>query len=291
MSDQGSPLRGLESADAGDWAPTGIDTSVAHPARVYDYLLEGKDNFEADRVAAEQLLAASPPVRELARANRAFLGRAVKYLAEQGIDQFLDIGTGIPAADNTHEVAQRVNPAARVVYVDNDPIVLAHARALMSGQGLGATTAILADLRDPAAILAHPQVRAAIDFDRPIGLILVAVLHFITEDEHPDAIVKTLRDALPAGSHVVLSHGTPDTKPGDDSVVVDGFTEGVVCVYRQRASARATPRSGPRIRELLTGFELVEPGLVPVAAWRPDGSEEPMRFDGVGVYGVVGRKD
>lgn len=290
MTDDRSPLQGLENAGTRDWSPTGIDTSVAHPARVYDYLLDGKDNFEADRAVAEQLVAGSLPVRELARANRAFLGRAVKYLAEQGIDQFLDIGTGIPSANNTHEVAQRVNPAARVVYVDNDPIVLAHARALMAGHGLGATTVILGDLRDPAAILAHPEVQAVIDFDRPVGLILVAVLHFIGEEEHPDAIVKTLGDALPAGSHLVLSHGTMDTKPGSDSAVFDDIAEGAVRLYQQRVIAQATPRSASRIHELLTGFELVPPGLVPVPSWRPEGGEEQLLFDGVGVYGAVGRK-
>jgi hypothetical protein len=152
--------------------------------------LDGKDNFPADREAAERVLALGPQMRVFARANRAFLGRAVRFLAERGIDQFLDIGTGIPAAGNTHEVAQSVNPAASVVYVDNDPIVLAHARALMAGHGMGATTVIQADLRDPAEILAHPKVQAAIDFGRPVALMLVAVLHFVADEEDPDAAAR-----------------------------------------------------------------------------------------------------
>ena len=268
--------------------PPVIDTSIAHPARMYDYFLGGKDNFPADREAAERVIAAGIDTRAFARANRAFLGRAVSFLAEQGISQFLDIGTGIPAAGNTHEVAQRTDPAARVVYVDNDPIVLTHARALMAGHGQGATTVIQADLRDPAAILAHPQVQAAIDFDRPVGLVLVAVLHFVRDDEDPDGATKLLRDALPAGSCLVLSHGADGSTP---SAPRNERAEAITDLYRQRASSALTLRSKDRIAEFFGDFELVEPGLVSVSHWRP---EEELTDAAVhtttGFYGGVARK-
>ena len=281
------PLGRLGSVTDGDHPPTQIDVSVAHPARMYDYYLHGKDNFPADREAAEKIIALAPEVRDFARANRAFLGRAVRLLAEQGVDQFLDIGTGIPTADNTHQVAQRVDPTARVVYVDNDPIVLAHARALMSGSDQGATRVIQADLRDPAGILGHPDVRATLDFNRPVGLILAAVLHFVAEDEDPDGILKQLTDVLPSGSHLVLSHATTDPTPdGDPQIVADANAE-AGRVYRSRSVSALTFRSGPRIRELLTGFDLLEPGLVPVHAWR---NESDLHVAGVGIYAAVGRK-
>ncbi|MFC1419638.1 SAM-dependent methyltransferase [Streptacidiphilus cavernicola] len=266
------------------WAPVRIDTSVAHPARMYDFYLGGKDNFPADREAAERIIAMGADVREGARTNRAFLGRAVRYLSAQGVSQFLDIGTGIPSAGNTHEIAQSVDPAARVVYVDNDPIVLAHARALMGGHGKGATTVVQADLRDPAAILADPRVRAALDFDRPIALMLVAVLHFITEEDGPDRIIKTLGDALPGGSYLVVSHGTGDgvaerKRPGLDEAVD---------VYRNRSTAALSLRGKARIAEFFADFPLVEPGLVPGQDWRPDAETPPATM--VTVYGGVGRK-
>ena len=162
-----------------DRAPVSIDTTVAHPARMYDYYLGGKDNFAADRAAAEAAMAAAPGMELTARANRAFLGRAVRFLAESGIKQIIDIGTGIPTAGNTHQVAQEIDPEIRVVYIDNDPMVLIHARALMETQSRGSTTVIQADLREPEAILAHPQVTSLIDFSRPVALNLVAILHFI----------------------------------------------------------------------------------------------------------------
>ncbi|MFC1402161.1 MULTISPECIES: SAM-dependent methyltransferase [Streptacidiphilus] len=267
------------------WVPPVIDTGVAHPARMYDYYLGGKDNFPADREAAERILAVGPQTRVFAQANRAFLGRAVRFLAEQGIDQFLDIGTGIPAAGNTHEVAQSVNPAARVAYVDNDPIVLAHARALMAGHGLGATTVVQADLRDPAAILADPAVRAAIDFDRPVALMLVAVLHFVTEAEDPDAVTALLRDALPSGSYLVLSHATGDFVPPAQATDARTITE----VYKQRATSPLTLRTGDRIREFFGDFALLDPGLVQVPYWRPE-QEVPAEMAQVVFYGGVARK-
>ena len=269
------------------WEPPRIDTSTAHPARMYDYYLGGKDNFPADREAAEKVIAAGLYAREFARANRAFLGRAVRFLSEQGIDQFLDIGTGIPAVGNTHEVAQETNPAAKIVYVDNDPIVLTHARALMAGHGLGATTVIQADLRDPAAILAHPKVRAAIAFDRPVGLILAAVLHFVREGEDPDGITALLRDALPSGSHVVISHGTGDSiQPGP----AKGADE-ITGVYKERSTSALTLRGKDRIAEFFGDFELVEPGLVSAPFWRPtEEISDNIIYHVIAGYGGVARK-
>ena len=192
-----------------------IDTTIPHPARVYDYLLGGKDNFAADRAAAEQLIAVSPGVREGVRAHRAFLRRAVRYLAaEAGMKQFLDIGTGIPTQGNTHEVAQEIVPEARVAYVDNDPIVLVHGRALLTSHPAGKTTVIEADLRRPEEILAHPDVRDTIDFSRPVALILAGVLHFLTDEEDPHGVVERLKAAVPSGSHLLLSHVTLDFAPG-----------------------------------------------------------------------------
>ena len=164
---------------APEWIAPGIDNSQAHPARIYDYLIGGKDNFAVDREVAEQLILVRPELREAMRANRAFLARAVRFAAESGIRQFLDIGTGIPTAGNTHQIAQAVAPEATVAYVDNDPMVLVHARALMAAEGLGRTTIHLGDLRDPQAILDSPEVRAAIDFSQPVALLLFAILHFI----------------------------------------------------------------------------------------------------------------
>jgi S-adenosyl methyltransferase len=191
-----------------DSAPPEIDVTKAHPARMYDYFLGGKDNFAADRAVAAQVLDSWGSVRTAVRENRAFLGRAVRYLArEAGISQFLDIGTGLPSANNVHEVAQAVNPEARVVYADNDPIVLTHARALLASGPKGVTTYLDADIRDPKAILSDPVTRETLDFSRPIGLILVAVLHFLPDEDEPRRIVQTLVDALPSGSYLVACPG------------------------------------------------------------------------------------
>ncbi|MFE9427341.1 SAM-dependent methyltransferase [Kitasatospora sp. NPDC006697] len=270
---------------ARDWAeepPPASDLrpEIPHPARIYNALLGGKDNFPADRAAAERLIALSPGIQAAARCNRVFLQRAVRLVSELGIDQFLDIGTGIPSEGNTHEVAQQVNPAARVVYVDNDPIVLAHARALMAGPGHGRTTVLQADLREPEKILADPQVREALDFDRPVALLLVAVLHFVDEDQDPYRLVATLLDALPSGSHLILSHGTGDFDPPAD---VAAGTD----VYR-KATAQVTPRSRAQLERFLTGLEPLEPGLVPAAAWRAESAEEAATW--APGYAVVARK-
>ncbi len=254
---------------------------VPHPARMYDYYLGGKDNFPADREAAERALSANPEFRSTARANRGFLQRAVRHVAEQGIDQFLDIGTGIPTAGNTHEIAQQVNPHAQVVYVDNDPIVLTHARALMAGMGRGRTDVLQADLRDPAGILAAAQVKELLDFDRPVALVLAAVLHFIPEDDKPYGIVEELLAALAPGSHLVLSHGTADFIPTE-------IRDRVTGVYT-KATAPLVGRSRAEVECFFDGLELLEPGVVTVPLWRPE--ETPgAGADRVSMYGAVARK-
>ncbi|WP_327676293.1 SAM-dependent methyltransferase [Kitasatospora sp. NBC_00458] len=261
--------------------PADLRPEVPHPARMYDYYLGGKDNFPADREAAEKVLAISPLVRISAVANRAFLGRAVRQLAGEGIRRFVDIGTGIPSAGNTHEIAQQVHPDARVVYLDNDPIVLVHGRALLSGAAPGSTSVVQADLRDPAAVLAAPEVRQVLDAGEPVGLLLVAVLHFVDEQDDPYGIVRTLVDALPAGSRLVLSHGTLDFTPDADA------SRGPA-VYRS-ATAQLTMRRRVQVLRFFDGLELAEPGLVTAPLWRPDRPEQPTDSQ-VGIWAGVGEK-
>jgi hypothetical protein len=268
-----TPQQGLASED--------IDTSRPHPARIYDYLLGGYDNYEVDRQAAEQLLAGVPGAALAARANRAFLRRAVRVVAEAGVRQFLDLGTGIPTSPNTHEVAREVVADARVVYVDNDPIVAAHAGArLTSTPGTGFFSG---DVRDPKSVLDHPVLRELIDFGEPVGLVLVALLHFIADDADPESIVAALTEALPGGSYLILSHGVwQGTR--------DGAGEAVK-VY-QRSTATITGRSRERVTGFFEGFDLLEPGLVPVHLWRPDpgAAIDGHRVGEDGLYGGVGRK-
>jgi S-adenosyl methyltransferase len=264
------------------FAASEIDTSKPHPARMYDAYLGGKDNYAADREAVRQILRAFPEVRAMARANRAFMQRAVRFLAgEAGIRQFIDIGTGIPSAGNVHEVAGQVAPGARVVYVDNDPIVHVHASALLTGSGT--TAIVLADLRDPSAILAHPKVRELIDFDQPVALLLVAILHFLTEGEGPVRIVATLREALPPGSYLALSHGTADFHPPG--------VAGEAAMAYENATAPLVLRAFGQVSAFFQGLELVEPGLVQAPLWRPDGkAPRPKDLAKLGIYAGVGRK-
>jgi hypothetical protein len=264
-----------------DWLPPEINTGTAHPARVYDYWLGGKDNFAADRELGDAIIKAMPSTVLAARANRAFLGRAVRYLTGQaGIRQFLDIGTGIPTAGNTHEVAQAAAPESRVLYVDNDPIVLAHARALMTSDPAGATAFIQADLHEPGKILADPALRASLDLGQPVALMLIAILHFFADKDSPRAIVAELLDALPSGSYLAITHSTADFSPGEIS--------GVAAATRQ-AGVRYTPRSRAEVAAFFAGLDLVDPGVVPVLAWRPDG-DEPDDPTAAYIYAAVGRK-
>lgn len=241
-----------------------FDPTTPNVARLYDYYLGGKDNFPADREAAEKILAVAPELRQAARENRAFLGRAVRFMANAGITQFLDIGTGLPTQGNVHEVAGEVTDTPTVVYVDYDAEVLAHARALLSGENTR-TTVVQGDLRRPGEILDHPDVRKALDFGRPIGLLLVAILHFVTEAEDAAGIVATLRDALPPGSYIALSHGTREAR-------MDAVETGTA-VY-QNAKSPLVLRDRREIEALFEGFELVEPGVVWLPEWRPD--HEPI---------------
>ena len=265
MSDdetQSTPWRATELLTPG-WESAEIDTSVAHTARMYDYFLGGKDNYEVDRDVAEQVLSIYPQVRELARENRAFLGRAVRYLAAHGIRQFLDIGTGIPGPGNTTEVAHAVAPDARVVYVDNDPIVMAHASALLAEHDPARTSVVYGDLRDPAAILDDPKVRAVLDFEQPIAVLLVSVLHFIEDSEQPAQIVRTLMDAVPPGSYLALSHASAQGEQERELAKEAAATW-------DRSTARLNLRDRTEITSFLAGLELVEPGLVPLPWWQPD---------------------
>jgi S-adenosyl methyltransferase len=254
-----------------------IDTSVAHIARVYDYWLGGKDNFAADRTAAEAAMRADPAVVEGVRGNRAFLARAVRYLASQGVRQFLDIGTGIPAADNTHEVAQLAAPEARVVYVDNDPIVLAHARALLTGSAEGATAYLDEDLRNTAELL-----RAAsdtLDFGEPVGVMLIGILHCIPDEDNPADLIGQLMDAVPAGSYLAISHPSNDINPD---------IRRLSSRLNELMPIKLTFRSRDQVASLFGGLDLVDPGLVRIPDWRPDA--EADRANPAAVWGGVARK-
>jgi SAM-dependent methyltransferase len=244
---------------------------VAHPARVYNYWIGGKDHFPADRQAASNVARRRPQVIAGARANRAFLARAVRYLtAERRISQFLDIGPGLPAPGNAHEIAQAIDPHCRVAYVDNDPLVLAHARVLLASDPKGACSYIEADLRDPAMIVR--EARRTLDFTRPVAVLLVAVLHFISDADDPAGIVKELAEALAPGSFIAISHLTADIAP-------EQVTSGVAA-YNSLVPAQITARTHAQITELFAGLSLVPPGVVPVAEWRPpSGCQRPQSAD------------
>ena len=245
-----------------------IDTQHAHSARIYNYWLGGKDNYAADREAAEQAIAANPGIVTDVRANRAFLARAVRYLAaECGIRQFLDIGTGLPTASNTHQVAQAADPASRVVYVDNDPVVLVHARALLTSTPEGETAYLEADLRDTSAIL--QAAAQTLDFGQPIALMLLIILHLIPDADDPYGIVSTLVQALPVGSYLVLAHPASDIRAAK-------MAEMTRRVNERMSGPKATMRDRAAITRFFDGLQLLEPGVVQPQQWRPDpGSLSP----------------
>jgi hypothetical protein len=253
-----------------------LDTSVAHSARVYDYWLGGKDNFAADREAGDKVIAIRPAIRSDVQENRAFLRRAVRFLAtDAGVRQFLDIGTGLPSAGNTHEVAQDAAPESRVVYVDNDPMVLAHARALLTGTP-GTTAYLSADLREPAKIL---QAAAdTLDFAQPVAVMLVAVLHHITDAEGPAGLIAALTAAVPAGSYLVISHPAAD-------VQADAVAK-VATQYNQNVVTGQTRRTQEQVAAFFGGLELLPPGVVETPQWRP-GKPAP---GSVPMWAGVGRK-
>jgi hypothetical protein len=262
----------------GEDHPT-FDTSVAHLARVYDYWLGGKDNYEADRKAGQAAIDAWPDLVRSVRANRAFLVRVVRFLAEEaGIRQFLDIGTGIPAANNTHEVAQSAAPDARVVYVDNDPVVLAHARALLTSGPGGVTAYLDADLRDPASIL--EQAAQTLDFSQPVAVMLIAILHAVGDDDDPAGIVATLLDAVPPGSYLALSHAASDIVPAASSSMVDRLDR----LMFEKTHLR--DRAGTA--RFFDGLDLLEPGVVRVQEWRPGSAAEASTPSNM--WGGVARK-
>ncbi|MFF1698757.1 SAM-dependent methyltransferase [Streptomyces sp. NPDC058257] len=250
-----------------------IDTSHPHPARVYDWLLGGKDNYPVDEAVGEKL---PPEAKDAARQNRAFMNRAAAWLASQGVDQFLDIGTGIPTAPNLHQIVQEVVPSARVVYTDNDPIVLRHAEALLVSRPEGMTDYIQADVREPREILDH--ARTLLDFERPIALSLIALMHFLPDDQDPYGIVGTLVDALPSGSHLVLSHASSDVFPELSAQVTAEYAKGGIELgFRTRAE----------FGRFFDGLDLVEPGLVTATEWFKD-TARPDTADG-GIYAAVAR--
>lgn len=262
MADEQRTADGPDNTPAtgSDWQPVGIDISVPSIARVYDAVLGGKDNYAIDRAIADESLRIVPEIGDVGRYNRAILGRGVRFMAEQGIRQFLDLGSGLPTVQNTHQVAQAHSPDARVVYVDKDPIVLAHGRALLAENDR--TTVVTADLREPDTILGHPDVNALMNFDEPIGLMLVGVVHHLNDDEGPNALVEAYKKVLPAGSFLFLTHfcaSSPDAMVLEKALLTD------------LGSGRF--RTLDEIAAYFDGFELVDPGVVYLPEWRP---EEPV---------------
>jgi hypothetical protein len=263
----------------GHWLPTTIDTSVAHIARVYDFFLGGKDNFPADREAAARILKGNPGMRDTCREQREYLRRAVRFLTEAGIRQFIDIGTGLPTQENTHEVAQKIAPDSRIAYIDNDPIVLAHARVLMADQDHGRTVFIHADAREPGKLLADPDLTDVIDFTQPIAVLLIGILHFMPDNENPAELIDTLLEAVPEGSYLAISHGTTD--------YAQAMGDAVQAAY-QASAMPCRLRTSAEVMALLEGVELVDPGLVLLAEWRPDRPVPTNRQEIT--YAAVGRK-
>jgi hypothetical protein len=263
-----------------DWAPEGIDLATPSVARAYDYALGGAHSFAVDRELFRAIEAAIPEARLMFRANRAFMHRAVRFMIEAGIRQFLDLGSGIPTVGNVHEIAQRFAPEARVVYVDIEPVAVAHSRLILAGNDRAA--AIQEDLRNVDAILQHPDTAALLDFDQPVGLILAAILHAIPDRDDPHGIVTRLRDVLPAGSYVAISHATADSRPAEARAAVQ---------VTKQTKTPGTLRTRAEVLRFFTGLDLVEPGLVWTPQWRPDRPQDvgdhPERLV---TYAGVGRK-
>jgi hypothetical protein len=257
-----------------EWAPLGIDTTKPSIARVYDYMLGGKDNFAIDRQTASLALQITPDGPEAARANRAYLRRVVRFLtAEVGIRQFLDIGSGLPSAGNVHEIVHAVDPSAKVVYVDSDPIVLAHGRALLGDSHT--VKVVQADVRAPEDILRHPDVREMIDFDQPVGLLLFAILHHLSDNEDPAGVAARLRSAVPAGSHLAVSHFH---NPGAEHADASRKAVLVEKIFNQTLGTGRW-RTRDEILAYFGDFVVLEPGLVPLAEWRPEPGDESTQSD------------
>lgn len=267
-----------ESGDpSGSELPDGVERSSV--ARLYDWLLGGRHNFASDRELGRRLIAAEPNARLIVRENRAFLGRAVRFMLDQGVRQFLDLGSGIPTQENVHQIAQRSAPGARVVYVDNDPSAVAHSRQILAGNPNAGV--VLADMRDPAAVLGHPVTRSLLDFDRPIGLLMVSVLHFIPAADDPFGMVARYRDAVAPGSHLAISHATHEAAPG--------AAADVERLYASTARASAFTRSHAEITRFFAGSDLVEPGIVYLPLWHPRSPRPPEHPERAWFYAGVGR--
>jgi hypothetical protein len=269
-------VRGVPMSERVAWVPDDIDVELPSAARVYDYLLGGGHNFAVDRTVGEKVLHALPNGRQIARSNRAFLRRAVLYMIGQGITQFLDLGSGIPTVGNVHEVAQETDPMCRVVYVDNDEVAVAHSQLIL--QGNQNATVVAADLCQPATVLGAPAVQRLLDFSKPLGLLMVAVFHFVPDDKDPLGILSQYRDALPTGSLLALSHLTADQTPVGMSAVVEAMKNSRDPMYF---------RSYDQVLTMFDGFELIEPGVVDAPKWRPDSN--CYDTDPQGVYAGLGR--
>ncbi len=268
-------------AENSDWMLYGVDITVPNAARVYDYFLDGSHNFAADRDMANKIQKVMPAVRDAARINRSFLRRAVLFMVDSGIRQFLDIGSGIPTVGNVHEIAQRADPECRVVYVDKEPVAVAHSELLLAGNDRA--TVIQANLRDVEGILGHSRTRCLLDFDQPIGLLLLAVLHFVPDSWDPVGMLAQYRDRLIPGSYLAVSHVTTDGNPTGLTEIVQQYQDTPEPIY---------PRSHEEVLRLFAGFELGEPGLVGSAVWRPSGPGDISDSAETNMisYGALGRK-
>ncbi|MEV0730036.1 SAM-dependent methyltransferase [Polymorphospora sp. NPDC050346] len=262
-----------------DWAPEGIDIERPSVARMYDYYLGGSHNFAVDRAAAQAMIAAVPEAPLMAHANRAFLRRVVHHLVRSGVRQFLDIGSGIPTVGNVHEIAQQLAPDSRVVYVDVDPIAVAHSREILAGND--GTTVFQEDFRNPEKILEHPEVRRLIDFDQPVAVMLVAVLHFVPNSDDPAGLLRRIRDRLAPGSHLVLSQASDDGRTAEERSDAER-------VY-QSTDNQLIIRNRAELTALFDGFDLVDPGVVWVPQWRPDSPEDAVDAERAVFMGGVGR--
>lgn len=262
-----------------DWVPPDVDTEVPSAARLYDYYLGGGYNFAADRELADQIIRLVPEMRQIARSNRAFLRRAVMFCAEAGIRQFVDLGCGLPTVGSVHEVAHKIDPACRVLYVDNEPVAVAHGELLLGGDDRVAI--IGADFRNTATVLKSEQAAQLIDFTEPVAVLMVAVMHFVPDEDDPEGVIQRYREVMAPGSYLVLSHGTPDTS---DTEIAEQSME----LYR-RSQNPTFPRTRSAVEAMLSPFDLVEPGLVFVPQWRPASPHDAEEAWRSGVYGAVGR--
>jgi hypothetical protein len=275
-------MRGATVAQQRDWVPQDVDISVPSMARTYDYMLGGGHNFAVDRAVGAQIEQIMPGLRQAARVNRAFLGRAVRFMMDQGIRQFLDVGSGIPTVSNVHEVAQARDPACRIVYVDRDPIAVAHSELMLSGNDKAAI--VHADMRDPEGILASPEARRLLDLDQPVGLLMLLMLHWVDDESDPPGLLGRYRDALAPGSYLAVTHVSGDHQ-GDE------LTDATEVIKRSNSPDQVNLRTHAQITGLFKGFDLVEPGLVGCGEWRPEGpadiSDSPdmnmLVYAGVGV--------